>query len=877
MLLVPVLHCPECGSKLDIFKGGPIWTVRCRECNQEISIDGRKNDLFDAYDAYVKALSEGTLLASSGRISRKGRKPSKRIRTKYSGDRVQSEDQIGKLVQDGGLALADLPDSLQDILRTGRDYLVSYRFMEETDALYGTAVEDIKISQRLKELLSEKGINKLYRFQERAFRKISDGCNVVISAPTAQGKTEAFVLPIIKQLLLSIQDAMFNPGVRALLMYPTKALARDQYDKIKEMCEASGLSAAIFDGDVSQHERRKIYERPPDILLTNPDVLHYHLGWNRSRLVPLLRSVKYVVLDEIHLYTGSMGSNIYYILKRLQIECGAFQKIGASATISNPKEFGDLIFDSEVELIESESAKRGPIHFMMYYPGDRSKYSMIVDLVQMLYQADFQTLVFGNTHSEAEVLNMLLRDTGVKSMVHRAGLSKKYRNEVEEQFRQGDLQVLVSTPTLELGIDIGDLDCVVSIIVSITRLTQRIGRAGRKGQESVAVLALRDNDPISSFYRNKPEKFFTDIDAAYMEPDNEVVARYQLIAAAMTGKMTTQMFPRQEKVLQSLVDEGILRVTDREKVQVADYETARKQWRSYSIRGIGDTVEIRLKRKKLGERSMPMAAQELHPGAIYLHGGSNYLCVDFKYRKGLGKADVVSLGNRSAYTKPLYSTMPKIIEIHEERNVLGAKLSYCTLEMTQTVHGYVKKETRTGKILSHHTLGEAIVYKYKTRGFVFKAPEPKKSINDYLQGKMKHEPGPELTPIELYGGAFHALEHVVIESSDMLTGGGTREIGGVSMGDSGIIFVYDGSPGGNGASKLLFGRFEEALERAKTILEKCECKKIDGCPLCTYSYQCGNNNSPLFRFGALESVELLLKHAETKADLENYQGYQPLV
>ena len=97
------------------------------------------------------------------------------------------------------------------------------------------------------------------------------------------------------------------------------------------------------------------------------------------------------------------------------------------------------------------------------------------------------------------------------------------------------------------------------------------------------------------------------------------------------------------------------------------------------------------------------------------------------------------------------------------------------------------------------------------------------------------------------------------------------------MGDSGYIFVYDGSPGGNGASKLLFTRFEEAIRRTETILEKCDCKTVDGCPLCTYSYQCGNNNQPLFRFGALESVRRIQEKVQTDVDTEEYLGYQPVV
>jgi DEAD/DEAH box helicase domain-containing protein len=312
--------------------------------------------------------------------------------------------------------------------------------------------------------------------------------------------------------------------------------------------------------------------------------------------------------------------------------------------------------------------------------------------------------VFGNTHSEAEVLNMLIRDTGVRSMVHRAGLTKKYRSQVESQFKSGDLHCLVSTPTLELGIDIGDLDSVVSMIVSITRLTQRIGRAGRKGQESVAVLALRENDPISSFYRHEPEKYFTDIDAAYMEPENEVVGFYQLIAASMSGKLNISMFPRQKKIIDTLVEEGLVKVEADGKVRIADFESAQKKWRGYSIRGIGDTVQIKLDKKTLGQRSMPMAAQELHPGAIYLHGGRNYMSVDFRYTPGFGRAKVVQFTDRSVHTKPLYSTMPKIMDILEEQQTLGMNVIYCTLEMTQTVFGFVKKETRSGKVVGRSDL-----------------------------------------------------------------------------------------------------------------------------------------------------------------------------
>jgi len=883
---MPVLHCPTCGSKLDIYKGGQVWTVRCPTCNTQVDVGGRNKDLLDAYEAYIQAVQSGTARTSTGPRLAKTEVPLSTIveeegigkRTVHrGGEKKQSREEVAKTVAAGGSSIDELPHALRPLIESGRDYLVTYRYNTATDAEYGCSIDDLKIPSRLKSLLLKRGISRLYKFQEQALEEIQAGKDVVLVAPTGQGKTEAFVLPIINRLLATTQDAFAERGIRALLVYPTKALARDQYDKLEQMCSASSLRLGVFDGDVPANQREKIYANPPDILLTNPDVLHYHLGWDRSRLVPLLRSVKHVVLDEIHLYTGSMGANVYYILKRLEMESGKLQVVGASATVSNPVEFAEQLFDRPVQLIESTSARRGPFHFCMYFPAERSKYSMIVDLVRMLQRGQYKTLVFGNTHSEAELLNLLLRNAGVKSEIHRAGLSKAHRTQVENEFKSGQLPVLVSTPTLELGIDIGDLDSVVSMIVSITRLTQRIGRAGRKGQESVAILALRENDPISAYYRLRPDKYFTDIDSAYMEPENEVVGRYQLMAAALSGKLDVSQFPRQRKIIDSLVAEGLLKVLATGQVRVAEANKVRKELRDYNVRGIGATIEIKSGMKTLGERSMPMAAQELHPGAIYLHGGKNYQCVDFKYIPPIGRATVAPMQDRSYYTRPLYMTMPRIVESHEERQVLGLKVLYCSLEMTQTVTGFVKKETLSGRNVSKAELPQPLEYKYPTRGFVFSMPEPKSAIDDYTHGKFASLGGPKMSPVELYGGTFHAVEHVIIESSDMLTGGGTREIGGVSMGDSGIIFVYDGSPGGNGASKLLFGRLDEAFQRAETMLAKCDCKTIDGCPLCTYSYQCGNNNQPLFKLGALESIRAVLNRAETKVDVVGYSTYEPVV
>ncbi|TFG07506.1 DEAD/DEAH box helicase, partial [Candidatus Thorarchaeota archaeon] len=253
---MPVLHCPKCGSKLDIRKGGHIWTVRCFGCDAQLLVDGTRKDLFDAYDEFSKAVKNGQLSTISESGTAKPKRSSRakageevsgvRKRPRGRATRIQSEKEIRALVEDGGSSIEDLPDTVKALISSGRDRLVKYRHMPATNAAYGCELSEAQLPYRLIEYLQTKGFSRLYEFQEQAFNEILAGKDIVIAAPTAQGKTEAFILPIIRKLLLSVQESFMNPGIRALLVYPTKALARDQYDKLTQMCESSGITVGIF-------------------------------------------------------------------------------------------------------------------------------------------------------------------------------------------------------------------------------------------------------------------------------------------------------------------------------------------------------------------------------------------------------------------------------------------------------------------------------------------------------------------------------------------------------------------------------------------------------------------------------------------------------
>jgi DEAD/DEAH box helicase domain-containing protein len=765
--------------------------------------------------------------------------------------------------------------------------LVKYQRFPETTPPLGPLVAEAPLSEGLKSALRQQGIKQLFKFQEEAIKAILAGKDVIISAPTATGKTEAFAIPIMEQI--ASRRVSWGPlrapktrAVHALFIYPTKALARDQAKKLAALAAGLDLEVAILDGDTPAAERDRIYKLPPDILITNPDMLHVHLIRPFDPMRQLIQSVRHIVLDEMHIYVGAFGANVHFLLRRLQRLCPPLQLIGASATVSNAREFAELLFGRAVTDIHCETGKKGVIHFLMIYPEQVSQSRMIVSVAQELVRQKFKTLVFANTHRNAEVINIIARRGRISSGVHRAGLPMAYRRKIEEAFRRGNLDLLVSTPTLELGIDIGDLDGVVSMLVGITRLTQRIGRAGRKGQESVAVLALRNKDPISSFYKNNPDEYFTDIDAAFVEPQNEVVARHQLLSAAFDKPLKPDEFPELRHIIQRLIEEELLVEKGTEIKPVM--KAARKALRQYSIRGIGDTVRIIHQGKVIGERQMPIAQGELHPGAYYLHAGTTYESVSFESQGGIGRAVVkpVPAGHREM-TQAMRHTIPEVIAVQETRQVHGVTAHYADLRMTEVVTGYVIKDIYTDKILKVKELDIPLEYEYETKGLFFTAPVPKEAVMKALSqpspvvkaanGVSEEEANDEV----LLVGAFHALEHTLIESSDMLTGGGRQGIGGVSMGTSGTIFIYDGSPGGSGLAKLLYDRLEEAFRRVEVILQECKCTDLDGCPACTYSYKCGNNNSPLFKAGALEAVSLVIGGAETSVDTEAALSQAPIV
>ena len=368
---------------------------------------------------------------------------------------IRSENEIKKMI-----GKTNPEKMIEEILFSKRDFISEYKILKNSEPEMGCEVGKLGLNENISNYLKELKIKKFYKFQEIAIQEIVFGENVVIEAPTASGKTESFLIPVIER----IKKESNKGNIFAIFVYPTKALARDQFPKIEKFTEKINVKVKVFDGDTKMEERREIIETPPEILVTNFDVLHYHL-WHQTKFSSLLNSTKILVVDEAHVYSGIFGSNVHYIIKRLKRICKTkLQFVAASATLEDAKEFCEKLFGEKMQLIKG-SGRKGETDFVMVFPSLRTQRKLMVELTKKLTSKNHKTMIFSNSHLNAELLAMQAKKQKINIKVHRAGLMANYRMSVEKQFKEDKLQAISCTPTLELGIDVGNVDCVISCII----------------------------------------------------------------------------------------------------------------------------------------------------------------------------------------------------------------------------------------------------------------------------------------------------------------------------------------------------------------------------------------------------------------------------
>ena len=765
---------------------------------------------------------------------------------------IRAENEIKEMIGN------NKPDKItEEILFSKKDYISQYRVLKNPEPKMGSEIEEMGLDESITEHLKELKIKEFYKFQEESIQEIAFGENVIIEAPTASGKTEAFLIPVIQR----IKKEANKGNVFAIFVYPTKALARDQTPKIQKFAEKIGVEVKVFDGDTKVPDRRDIIDEPPQILVTNFDVLHYHM-WHQTKFSSLLSSTRILIVDEAHVYSGIFGSNVHYIIKRLKRICSnKIQFVAASATLDDAKKFCEQLFEEKMQIVHG-SGKKGQTDFVMLFPSLRTQRNLMVELTKKLTEKNHKTMVFNNSHLNSELLAIQAKKQKVNIKVHRAGLMANYRTAVERQFKEDKLQAISCTPTLELGIDVGNVDCVISSTIPVNRLIQRIGRAARKGQRGYAFLTL-GNDPISQYYKNHPDDYFEDIEKTYIDPKNPFVEEFQVLAMACDRPISKHELNEHQEVIEHHIIKENLKIFNNR--IVPNFDKISSMLNEYSIRGIGKSIDIFLSDRKVGDRVLPIALEELHKDAIYFLAGIRYRVKEFDYpKKNIARLERISR-DYPYYTKSLTEEWPTVETVFEKRIANGVEVAFCKLHIQKKVYGYVNIElgqeiTQGEKVM----LDTPLEYDFVTKGIVFHAPRPLKVI----------EKAEDEDYVEASG--YHATEHVVIEGSNMITGGVSQDLGGISLGTSGLIFIYDGAIGGNGASKALYDRFEKALERSMHIVKECPCKNESGCPRCTFSYRCGNNNEFLHKYSALEILERINKGEKTEL-IDPTEGDRPLV
>ncbi|MCJ7594099.1 MAG: DEAD/DEAH box helicase, partial [Desulfobacterales bacterium] len=468
---------------------------------------------------------------------------------------------------------------------------VHYRYLPPVEAAYG---EDPQLSPEIARILQNMGIEELFRHQVRALQHIREGKSVLVATPTASGKSLIYNISIVHALLK-------KQTAKALYLFPLKALEQDQLKNLATLTNQireKKISAMIYDGDTSAYRRKQIRSSIPDILVTNPDMLHsgilaYHHNWEQ-----LFANLAYVVLDEVHTYRGIFGSHMNQIVKRLKRVCRLYgsspQFILLSATVSNPGVFGESLIGEEIEVVDVSGAPRAGQHFLFMNPASSANFSA-ARLFTDCIQAGFRTIAFTQSRKITELIHVWVSQLSPrlrgKISSYRAGFMPEERREIEKRLASGDLLGVVSTSALEMGIDIGYLD--VCILVgypgTIINTWQRGGRVGRSGRESMIILIAKP-DALDQYFMKHPDDFFErPYEAAILDPHNPYVVEAHLPCAAAENPLTlddSQYWPKDlARHLEKLEIEGTLSRTAEGKP--AWFSTRRNPHQGVNIRSAG--------------------------------------------------------------------------------------------------------------------------------------------------------------------------------------------------------------------------------------------------------------------------------------------------
>ncbi|MCZ3386759.1 MAG: DEAD/DEAH box helicase [Actinomycetia bacterium] len=762
------------------------------------------------------------------------------------------------------------PDALLQRLASTGDRRERLTHIERLPARTGNpAAWPAWLHPQLRDALVAAGIAAPWQHQVDVANLAHAGQSTVISTGTASGKSLAYLMPAVHEVLTS-RDEGLERGATVLYLSPTKALAADQRRRIDTL-SVEGLRVATYDGDTPSEEREWV-RNYANVVLTNPDMLHHSMLPGHSRWASFLRRLRYVVIDEMHHYRGLFGAHVAAVIRRLRRVAARYGShpvfLLASATASAPGTTAERLTGIPCVAVTDDASPRGETVFALWEPpftelrGERgapvrrTAAAEVAALLTDLVIDDVRTLAFVRSRRGAEVVSLLARhaleevDPELPRTVaaYRAGFLPEERRLLEKRLTSGDLRGVAATSALELGIDVAGLDAVLLAGWPGTRasLWQQAGRAGRAGQGALAILVARD-DPLDTYLVHHPDAIFGQpVEATVFDPQNPYVLGPHLAAAAAELPLTTddlQLFGESTAdLLDALVERGWLR-----RRSTGWFWTKRERATDLAdLRGIGGTpvrvVESSTGRV-LGTVDPGASHTTVHCGAVYVHQGESYLVRDLNLDDSVALVDAA---------EPDYTTsareLTEIRVLHtERRSSLGAAtLCFGSVEVTRHVVSFLRRRIATGEVLGEDLL-DLPPRTLRTRAVWW-------TLDEAATASV----GIEAADLP---GALHAAEHASIGLLPLFATCDRWDIGGVSTAlhpDTGMptVFVYDGAAGGAGFAEHGFSAAATWLAATRQTIADCEC--VDGCPSCVQSPKCGNGNDPLDKSAALELLELLV-------------------
>jgi DEAD/DEAH box helicase domain-containing protein len=711
--------------------------------------------------------------------------------------------------------------------------------------------------------IKEKGMERLYLHQARAMELALKGENVVVVTPTASGKTLCYNAPVLDSILR-------DHSSRAIYLFPTKALSQDQVAELQDLSKLlrGGIRCSTYDGDTPQ-DARKAIRTNAHIVATNPDMLHTGILPHHTRWAKFFQNLNYVVIDEVHGYRGVFGSHLTNVIRRLKRICRFYAAsprfIMCSATIANPSELAAGLIEEKVELVDENGAPQGEKYLLFYNPpvvnrelGIRANYvSEARKLTLKFLKAGVKTIVFTTNRLNVEVLLKYLRDgSGLgleadkKIKGYRGGYLPLERREIEKGLREGEVLGVVSTNALELGIDIGHLDCAVMTGYpgTVASTWQQAGRAGRRSEVSAALLVARSN-PLDQFMVGNPDYFLgRSPEKGLINPDNLTILLSHIKCAAFELPFEDdESFGGEDlgEILDFLQEKGVVHHQGGRWHWTSDHYPAN----SVSLRSIDPdnfvVVDTTEKNRAIAEVDRASVPTTIYQNAIFMVQGQQYHVDRLDYDEQKAYVTQVSC---DYYTEALTYSGVRVLDLFESCEEEKLKREHGEVHVVNRASGYKKIKFYTLENLGYGDVNLPQQEMHTTACWFTPNEEVLNSLDlgreELLDGLM---------------GISYLLHHIatfllMCDINDIDRCIGDRSAGwfthrdnrgrGIYSFDLGAeeiapeslelfnptIFLYDNYPGGIGFSQELYQAQELLFSKAIELIDKCGCEQ--GCPSC---------------------------------------------